>query len=363
MSKKVSKLALLAMLLLATGVARAAGPGELKVGIDIFYDQLAPYGEWITLDPYGWVWCPYDIEPGWRPYWDGEWAYTDCGWDFMSPVEWGWAAYHYGRWGFHKDHGWYWVPDNVWGPSWVAWRHGDRVMGWAPLPPGVGWSVGIGLDWGGIDPEFGIGWDQWSFCDIGWFGDRDMRRHIFDRGRNVSLLRGTRNVTNYSFAGNRVINNNIEVTQLERESGRRFERYSIVDAQGNEQSYMSKLSGSELRVFRPNVTPGRSGRAPVNVLPARRFSGSPDEFNARQQKEKADFENHYQAEHNTMVERHRLEAGAVGSSAEEMKNRHEAEVRALEEQRRKERLVLENRHQREQERYKSQHQTGSPRKK
>ncbi len=131
-------------LILALGlVAGAARAGQAEVGIDFFYDQLAPYGEWVNVAPYGWVWCPYDVEAGWRPYWDGDWVYSDFGWTFVSPVEWGWAVYHYGRWGFRDDFGWFWVPGSIWGPSWVSWRHGDGIIGWAPLPPDVGWSFEI----------------------------------------------------------------------------------------------------------------------------------------------------------------------------------------------------------------------------
>ena len=123
------KLFLLAVLVLAisTVVAVKARAGEIDVSF--FYDELAPYGEWVSVVPYGWVWYPYNTEPGWRPYTDGSWAYSDFGWTYMSPLEWGWAAYHYGRWTFNADHGWIWVPGTVWGPAWVAWR---RTIGRKP---------------------------------------------------------------------------------------------------------------------------------------------------------------------------------------------------------------------------------------
>jgi len=53
-----------------------------------FYDQLAPYGQWLWIDPYGWVWSPNNVTPGWRPYTDGHWVFADFGWTWVSDLEW-----------------------------------------------------------------------------------------------------------------------------------------------------------------------------------------------------------------------------------------------------------------------------------
>ena len=77
----------------------------LNSEVTMFYDSLAPYGEWLWEEPYGWVWTPSGVDLGWRPYTDGSWAYTDCGWTWVSDAPWGWAPYHYGRWFFHEHRG------------------------------------------------------------------------------------------------------------------------------------------------------------------------------------------------------------------------------------------------------------------
>ncbi len=351
MSTRASVLIVAAALLLTAGAARA---GQAEVGIDFFYGQLAPYGEWVTVPPYGWVWCPYDVEAGWRPYWDGDWVYSDFGWTFVSPVEWGWAVYHYGRWGFRDDFGWFWVPGSVWGPSWVSWRHGDGIIGWAPLPPEVGWSFEFGLDWGGLDPDLGIGWAYWSFCVVGRFTDRDVRRRVFDTARNVTLIRSTRNVTRYSTVGNRIVNDNIELSQMEKESGRRIPRYTIVEQQANERSHTARLRGTEVRIFRPRILAEASQGAPRNILPARRFGGSLNDLTGLQQKEKARLEEHNKAERDAVIKRHQKEASLAGSLEQDMKARHQEEIKALEEKQKKEKQALENRHKREQDTYQNQ---------
>ncbi|MCJ7581918.1 MAG: hypothetical protein MUP98_15500, partial [Candidatus Aminicenantes bacterium] len=102
-----------------------------------FYDYLSPHGTWVFNSPYGYVWIPRVYRYGWRPYSNGNWAWSDYGWTWISDWEWGWIPFHYGRWGWDNYLGWYWVPDTVWGPAWVTWRQSSLYIGWAPLPPGT----------------------------------------------------------------------------------------------------------------------------------------------------------------------------------------------------------------------------------
>src|SRR2546430_11716759 len=53
-----------------------------------FRDDLAPYGEWFRYGSYGWVWRPYDVARGWRPYTAGPWILTDAGWRWGSDDPW-----------------------------------------------------------------------------------------------------------------------------------------------------------------------------------------------------------------------------------------------------------------------------------
>src|SRR4051812_4428406 len=107
---KTTKIMLLAALLAgslattshaATSVAAGihVGPsGRARVDIGFFYDDLAPYGNWIERPSRGWVWTPRDVASDWRPYEDGRWVWTDDGWTWITDEPYGWATYHYGRW-------------------------------------------------------------------------------------------------------------------------------------------------------------------------------------------------------------------------------------------------------------------------
>lgn len=136
----------LALLALATALSACAGapartpgppPPQGPVTLAAFDRHLAPYGEWVFLPPHGRVWRPLGVAPGWRPYFYGEWIWTDEGWFWVSDEPWGWATYHYGRWVLDPTFGWVWVPGVDWAPAWVAWRVADGYVGWAPLAPGV----------------------------------------------------------------------------------------------------------------------------------------------------------------------------------------------------------------------------------
>ncbi|HUJ26782.1 MAG TPA: DUF6600 domain-containing protein [Myxococcales bacterium] len=97
--------------------------------------SLQMNGQWVDMGQYGQVWQPTGVDEGWQPYSLGHWVWTDAGWAWVSDEPFGWAVYHYGRWGYSDDFGWYWVPGRVWAPAWVAWRTYGDYSGWAPLGP------------------------------------------------------------------------------------------------------------------------------------------------------------------------------------------------------------------------------------
>jgi len=103
----------------------------------VFHDALEGYGEWILIEPYGFVFRPKVNFESWRPYTSGFWTPTDVyGWTWVSDEPFGWATYHYGNWTYDDYQGWVWIPGVDWGPSWVSWTTSGIYVGWAPLGPG-----------------------------------------------------------------------------------------------------------------------------------------------------------------------------------------------------------------------------------
>jgi len=113
---------------------QASASVSWSVSITSFHETLAPHGRWVVTRGYGEVWIPARIAVEWKPYWDGEWIWTDYGWTWISYDPWGDIPCHYGTWVWVDPYGWVWVPGTVWAPAWVTWAWTDDYIGWAPVP-------------------------------------------------------------------------------------------------------------------------------------------------------------------------------------------------------------------------------------
>jgi hypothetical protein len=114
------------------------------------YEDLNPYGRWISVPDYGSVWIPGNVRPGWAPYRFGHWVWVEpWGWTWVDEEPWGFAPFHYGRWAF-VNATWCWVPGPVvvrpvYAPALVAWVGGVHI--------GVGIGVGAGVGWFPLGPR------------------------------------------------------------------------------------------------------------------------------------------------------------------------------------------------------------------
>jgi uncharacterized protein DUF6600 len=201
----------------------------VSVDESLFYQRLAPYGNWTQHAAYGRVWHPTAVEAGWRPYTNGHWVATEeYGWMWDSDYEWGWAPFHYGRWFHDPDSGWLWVPGYEWGPAWVAWRDGGGYIGWAPLPPDVEWDSGVGLtfedaqmDTLNLDLIFSR--TSWVFVEERDFLAPRLRAVILEPEGSVTIFDETVNATRYAGLDGRIINRSIPVERIEKVTGRKVE--------------------------------------------------------------------------------------------------------------------------------------------
>jgi hypothetical protein len=128
------------VLVLGNGFTQSARAASEDAAM--FYNELAPHGQWFEYENYGPVWQPSRVGENWRPYTDGRWVPTKQGYVFESQEPWGWATYHYGNWMPTAGNGWVWVPGRTWYPSTVQWRTSRKnvpanasYVGWAPIPP------------------------------------------------------------------------------------------------------------------------------------------------------------------------------------------------------------------------------------
>lgn len=223
---------------LVTGLAGILlmNPFEMRASLEIsasvqinavadFDAPLTSCGDWVTVGSYGRCWHPTGVIVGWRPYCDGDWVWTDCGWYWESDEPWAWACYHYGWWVYDDDYGWVWVPGVEWAPAWVSWRIGGGCIGWAPLPP-----AGVFSARRPVDAAF-------VFVDNNHFSGRITpsvvvanNRTIISQTKYVSNIRHVSG--NFDGAGTRQANFNEGpgLDAIQRATGRQFKVTAISEA-------------------------------------------------------------------------------------------------------------------------------------
>jgi hypothetical protein len=165
---------------------------------------------------------------------------------WVSDEPFGWATYHYGRWGFHWTIGWYWVPDTVWAPAWVTWRtSGDHVV-WAPMPPrGL---VGISYE---VDP-YAIPGRYWVAVPTSQFLAPNLFSVAihFGEPRFYDVVRYTRPVGHVRVVNNIAVNTYINVNYIESETGETVRVYDVSEAS---EPQTAQVDDDAIAVFAPAV--------------------------------------------------------------------------------------------------------------
>jgi hypothetical protein len=316
--------------------------------VGYFYDDLAPYGMWVSVDPYGWVWCPLDTPFGWRPYTVGYWAYTNWGWMWMSDDPWGWTPYRYGRWTFDAYYGWIWIPGDVWAPAWVAWRYGGGWVGWAPLPPGAAWSPDAGLSYGPADLDQHIDRFGWSFLRDRDFGRTRRRVNVEPASRNVTLIGVTRNVTRYENENSIPVDRGVRRAEIERSIGHSIPEYRVVELQTPTRDRKTVFHGQEVEVYRPPVHVAERLRERLDATPPERRPVPPPRLLQRQERERQQIDQRAERQRKLLAQEHEREQKEPppGVSTAELRKRQEAERRAQQELLQRQQQVLQERQQR-----------------
>ena len=247
-----------------TSAAEAQGN---EVDPATFQQDLQPMGQWVATPDYGTCWAPRGVAMGWRPYTEGRWVYTECGWTWASEEPWGNITYHYGSWVDYPSHGWIWVPGRVWAPAWVAWRVGGGYVGWAPLPPAacrrdIPVAIAVVLR---IPTPY--------FCFVGErdFGDEHIGRRMRPIHQNVTIIVQTRNSTHIEFSRTTVVNRSLSIEQVEHMTGRRPREVRLGRSDNHHDAEQRRERGEPV-AYRPRP---RSGDRNLPLPPAIGLPGLP----------------------------------------------------------------------------------------
>lgn len=233
-----------------------------NVSLQVFYDELSYYGDWIDNPEYGYVWRP-NVGSDFRPYYtNGRWIMTQYGNTWASDYEWGWAPFHYGRWYYDSYDGWIWVPDTVWGPAWVDWRTGGGYYGWAPMGPRLTVNINIGPRY---YPDF-----YWVFIPQRYIYYNNYGSYWNPR-RNVTIIRNTTIINNV------YVNNSVRYVSgpsardVRRATGSNVQVHRI---ENSSRPGAARIDRNSISVYRPQIDRGAND-APSRVVSSRDNNSRP----------------------------------------------------------------------------------------
>jgi hypothetical protein len=343
------------------GYGQEYGP---EMDMDYMYNYLAPHGNWVNMEPYGYVWTPRHMGYRWRPYSQGHWVMTDYGWTWMADEEWGSIPFHYGRWGYDDDFGWFWVPGTVWGPAWVSWRWSNQYAGWAPLPPGIEFRAG--MDFASL--SFNIPSRFWIFLQAPHFLDRDVYRYALPYERNMTIINITSIHNNIQYRNNRIFNEGMGIDNVQRVTRRQVPHYRIQDIR---QAGPARIVGNDVQVYRPafrtdaaakpkailNRDQARQELAPARVFEPRQqlpVSTQRSVVQKRQAEEKSLLQKTQAQELRDMQNRRATEQAQIRDTAQKAKIQQDYQARTaeLQKQHQAEKQQLTERHNKDNEQVK-----------
>lgn len=246
---KAIKKITMALAIIAAGLFMQAEKSQAQVSVSfqVFYDELSPYGHWVSYPQYGYVWIPAGVA-GFSPYGSGgHWVFTEFGWTWVSDYPWGWAPFHYGRWHYDDFYGWLWVPGNEWGPAWVCWRRSPGFYGWAPIPPGISLQVAFG-------PRYSIPHNRWVFVNERYISNPRIAGYYAPRNNNGTIIQKS-TVINNTYVDKS--NHTTFVSGPRRDDVQKITGSEIRPVKLKESSKPGQsLNNNELSVYRPAIQKG-----------------------------------------------------------------------------------------------------------
>lgn len=160
--------------------------------------------------------------------------------------------------------------DSQWAPAWVSWRGNNDYYGWAPMGPGVGINISLGL----------IPNDWWVFLSPNYFYEPRFQRYCHnDWSFNRTIYYQT-NYINYTFNDQRnSYYTGPRADDYRRRTGRQTSMFTI---DINNRRGSSRISGNRINMYRPSIQ-NSAGAAPRRMVQTERgLSPRPQAYNNAQ---------------------------------------------------------------------------------
>jgi hypothetical protein len=139
-------------------------------------------------------------------------------------------------------YGWFWVPDNEWGPAWVDWRRADGYYGWRPM------ESRFSISFGNNNNSYN---DHWMFVRNSYIGRNNIARYYVNSNDYDRIYSKSARISNTYFDRTRNASYISGPTGAEvlRDAGTRIKPVTIQEYNQPGQD----LRGSQLRLYRPQV--------------------------------------------------------------------------------------------------------------
>lgn len=253
------------VLFLSLSSPKAEAHPKKGISLQVFYDELSYYGDWVNNPDYGYVWRP-DVGRDFRPYYtNGHWVMTEYGNTWVSDYEWGWAPFHYGRWFYDDYDGWIWAPETEWGPAWVSWRTGGGYYGWAPLGPQVNININIGR-------RYYVPDNYWVFIPQRCIYYPSYNRYWEPR-RNVCIVHNTTIINNIYTNRNVNYYTGPRADDIRRATRQDVPMYRVAD---DTRPGSTRVTRDAVNIYRPDVTREDKDAAPRSIASNSRPSRASD---------------------------------------------------------------------------------------
>ncbi|MBN9380122.1 MAG: hypothetical protein J0H74_05125 [Chitinophagaceae bacterium] len=227
---------------------------QVNVSFQVFYDQLSPFGNWVSYPDYGYVWVP-GAGAGFRPYGTrGHWVYTEVGWTWVSDYSWGWATFHYGNWFYDDVYGWIWVPGYEWAPAWVTWGEYGGNYCWAPIGP----RVDIGVAFSTYRPPA----SYWVFCPRGRITNVNVSNYYVRNIHNTTVINNITVINNAGRGNGYAYFRGPRAANVERFTHTTVRPVAIRSA---ERPGTTAVRNGQLAIYRPSIQRSNASVRPTQV--------------------------------------------------------------------------------------------------
>jgi hypothetical protein len=212
----------------------------------------------------------------------------------------------------------------------------------------VYWQINVGLVYSAFDLDRHIRRHHWCFTKAKDFGTSRVRVRVEPAGKNVTLLRSTKNVTKYGIVDSRPVERGLRPEWIEKESERKVERYRVTDTDKPRREPGTAVHDGAVEVYRPKTGITEVVRERVKNVPPEERPVPKLKVIERLEKERTQFDEKARSQREELAKEHERETVEQRSdvTGPDLRKRQEAEMKAQREVENRERRAVQEKEKR-----------------